>query len=257
MNFNSKRTGKGTLEWAEFNCGITVGCPNNCLYCYAAHNADRFGYHKRKNWHKERFSKNSKIKSYPAREGVIMFPSTHDITPFNLTEYIRVAKLILKKGNQLLIVSKPNMYCLSTMLDQFKRWKDQILFRFTIGSIDEGLCSFWEPGAPTPKERLNCLRKAFDSGYKTSVSIEPMLGGKLITIAVVHAAIDFVTETIWIGKMNKPRLRVDMTIPANIEAVEKIEFMQNNQAIVKLYHALKDSPKIRWKDSIKAVINGK
>ena len=161
---------------------------------------------------------------------------------------------MLEKGNKLLIVSKPRLDCITPLLSALFPYRDQVLFRFTIGSIDPKLCLFWEPGAPSPLERFECLKLAYNNGYKTSVSVEPMLGGNNVTFAVFNSVIDFVTDTIWIGKMNKPRLRVDMTNPDNIIAVEAIENMQCDSEIITLYHRLGDSPKVRWKDSIKAVL---
>ena len=57
MDFDSKRAGTGTMEWAEVTENITLGCANGCLYCYAAHNADRFGTKPRSEWTKEEFTK--------------------------------------------------------------------------------------------------------------------------------------------------------------------------------------------------------
>lgn len=256
MDFDRKRNGTGTKEWCEYIFNISVGCQNNCLYCYAADNAaNRFKYRDRDQWHIEKFNKRSAIKTYPAKEGVIMFPTTHDITPFNVEEYIRVAKLILGKGNKLLIVSKPREECISKLVSELDKYKKQILFRFTIGSLCERLASFWEPGAPPPEERLYCLYIARDFGFSTSVSIEPMLGGVDETVCVVEEVRSDTTDSIWIGKMNKMRLRVDLTIPENLAAVEGVEALQCDYSIIKLYSRYKDDPIIRWKDSIKDVLS--
>lgn len=253
--FDADRKGTGTAEWAEVNENICRGCPNDCLYCYAAANAKRFKQRDRENWHIEEFTKRSKMTSYPARDGVIMFPSAHDITPFNVDEYIRVAKLILEKGNKLLIVSKPRIDCIAKLVGFLCEYTDQILFRFTIGSMSSRTTSFWEPGAPLPDERLKCLKLAAESGYKTSVSIEPMLAGVQGAENVVLMVKPYVTDTIWIGKMNKTRLRVDMTVPANAKHVNNIELLQCDKEIMKLHARLKNDPMIRWKDSIKIVVS--
>lgn len=63
-----------------------------------------------------------------------MFPSLHDITPFNLDACIRFVKLMLKKGNRLLIVSKPRLECIRRVLHELDEFKEQILFRFAIGN---------------------------------------------------------------------------------------------------------------------------
>lgn len=253
--FDADRTGTGTAEWAEVNENICRGCPNDCLYCYAAANAKRFKQRDRKDWHIEEFTKRSKTTSYPAKDGVIMFPSAHDITPFNVDEYIRVARLILEKGNKLLIVSKPRLECIAKLVCFLCEYTDQILFRFTIGSMSSRTTAFWEPGAPSPEERLKCLKLAAESGYKTSVSIEPMLAGVQGAENVVFMTKPYVTDTIWIGKMNKTRLRVDMKITDNVKRVKEIEQLQSDEEILKLHARLKNDPVIRWKDSIKTVIS--
>ena len=254
MKFDDERTGTGTAEWAEVNENICQGCSHDCLYCYAAYNANRFHKRLRAEWAREELTKRAMITSYPARDGVVMFPSSHDITPFNLEAYIRVARLILSKGNQLLIVSKPHYECVKQLLSELCGFRFQILFRFTIGTLDGPTSEFWEPGAPCPLERGSCLDSAYKAGFRTSVSIEPMLEGPEGAFAVVAASEPYVTDTIWIGKMNKIRLRVDMSKPENIAAVEKIKRQQRDTEILYLWRLLNDNPKIRWKDSIKEVL---
>lgn len=256
MDFNSERKGTGTAEWAEVNENICRGCVNNCLYCYAAANAKRFKLRDRDQWHIEEFTKRAAIKSYPARKGVIMFPSSHDITPFNVDEYVRVATLMLEKGNRLLIVSKPRFECIEKLIVKFEKFKQQILFRFTIGTIEDRVSRFWEPGAPLPVERLTCLYTAKDFGYRTSVSIEPMLEGVDGACMVVEVVKEHVTDTIWIGKMNKKKLRVDLTSADNFDAVECLERYQCDDEIRYLFSKFENDPTIRWKDSIKAVVAG-
>jgi len=250
-DFDKKRVGTGTAEWAEVNENICRGCANNCLYCYAASNANRFGQRKREDWAREELTKRADIKHYPARDGVIMFPSSHDITPFNVDAYIRVANLILESGNKLLIVSKPRLECVEKMIDAFMGRQSQILFRFTMGTTDPSISLFWEPGATEPNERHTCLVSAFLGGYHTSVSIEPMLQGFEGTVKLVELIRKFVTDTIWIGKMNKARLRVPGKYRKEVEWLEEL---QNDGQIMALYERYNDDPIIRWKDSINAVV---
>jgi DNA repair photolyase len=251
MNFDADRKGTGTAEWAEVTENICRGCANNCLYCYAAHNANRFNQRPRAKWEREEFTKRAAMTSYPARDGVVMFPSSHDITPFNLDAYIRVAKLILGKGNKLLIVTKPRWGCVSRLITELDLWRSQILLRFTMGTINGKVSEYWEPGASCPLERGACLKSAFESRFATSVSIEPMLEGAQGAIAVVESCRPFVTDTIWIGKMNKARLRVG---GEHALAVAITEQLQRDEEIMWLYRYFQDDPIIRWKDSIKEVV---
>ena len=254
-NFDADRAGTGTAEWAEVTENISRGCSNNCLYCYAASYANRFKLKARSEWEHEEFTKRAAITSYPARKGVVMFPSSHDITPFNVEACIRFAKLMLKKGNNLLIVSKPRLECIRLVLKELNEFKEQILFRFTIGTLTDDISLMWEPGAPLPSERIEALSLARASGFRTSVSIEPMLEDAAGAIAVVEAVRPFVTDTIWIGKMNKVRLRVKSEDPAIQKAVDKVTTeLQSDESIMTLYRHFKDDLMIRWKDSIKDVV---
>ena len=144
--FDQKRNGSGTKEWAENTVNIQIGCENNCLYCYAADKAAKMygGWCKRDEWHNERLTKNANMRSYPATGGVVMFPSTHDITTFNVDAYIRVARVILVKGNQLLVVSKPRLDVIKKVCAGLIHHKKQILFRFTMGTLKPGISLFWE-----------------------------------------------------------------------------------------------------------------
>ena len=125
------------------------------------------------------------------------------------------------------------------------------MFRFTIGAIDRKLVEFWEPGAPTPLQRVGSLSDAAHLGFATSVSIEPMLAGVDETLCVVDAVRLYNPETIWIGKMNKIRTRVPKEFAAQVEEIERL---QSDVEILKLYRILDGQPDIRWKDSIKEVV---
>jgi DNA repair photolyase len=241
------------MEWAEVTENIQMGCAGRCIYCWAANNANRFGKRPRAEWEREELTKRAEMKSYPARDGVIMFPSTHDITPFNVEAYCRVANLMLSKGNHLLIVSKPRPVCIRMVCDQLKKYKDQVLFRFTIGSTTDIVLKFWEPGAPSIWDRLESLKIAKDLGYRTSVSAEPLLGGYGTAKKIIEAVEPLVTDTIWIGKLNKGALRVFPRTPETLLALEDLESSQVDEQVLFMVRDF-TGPKIRWKDSIKLVV---
>lgn len=252
--FQSNRTGTGTGEWAEHNENIQLGCSNGCLYCYASNNAHRFKLRTRNEWGREELTKKAERTTYPLRKGVIMFPTAHDITPFNLDAYTRQASLMLERGNKLLIVSKPRVDCITHLVEALGPYKAQIMFRFTIGTMDAEVARFWEPGAPSPAERIQALQIAHWAGYRTSISAEPLLGGCDAVIAVLSAVRPYVTDTVWIGKMNKIRTRVDQSLPENREHSAKIERLQSDGEILHLVETLAGDPLVRWKDSIQDVI---
>lgn len=252
--FDAPRTGTGTHEWAEVTENIARGCPNACRYCYASLNAKRFKLRERNDWAREELTKRAEITSYPARGGIVMFPSAHDLTPFNLDAYLRVAKLMLESGNRLLIVSKPRLDCITRLCDELQAYRDAILLRFTIGTVDPAITAFWEPGAPAPAERVEALRLAFEQGYRTSVSAEPLLGGLETALQLLPVVRPYVTDSIWIGKMNKIRTRVEMSDPEVLHHVRRIEHAQRDEEVMAIVQALEHDPLVRWKDSFQEVM---
>ena len=251
--FDAERSGTGTHEWSERTENIARGCPSGCLYCFAAENAHRFKWRDRRNWAFEELTKKAFIKSYPKRPGVIMYPSSHDITPFNVEQFIHVGLLMLRAGNTVLIVSKPRLDCISRVVEAFAPFRESIMFRFTIGTVDDAVAAHWEPHAPLPQERIAALRLAHENGFRTSVSAEPLLGGTETAIAVLGSVRPYVTDTVWIGKMNHIRRRVDLSSGKNLAAAELIESAQTDEEVLRMVAALDGDPMVRWKDSIKAV----
>jgi DNA repair photolyase len=142
------------------------------------------------------------------------------------------------------------------MCDYFNEYKDKILFRFTIGSADSTVLKFWEPNAPDFEERLDSLKYAFDAGYQTSVSCEPMLDDKIDQ--VIENVLPYVTETIWIGKPNKLNERLSMNGFKNdrvtMDCAQRLIQLFSDEYILNLCTTYQDNPKIMWKDSIKKVI---
>ncbi len=183
-----------------------------------------------------------------------MFPTTHDVTPFYLPAAIEALKGLLSNGNNVLIVSKPHLECIAEICEQLEEWKSQILFRFTIGTSCEETAKFWEPGAPSIEERLSCLTYAYQHGFATSVSMEPMLGSVTETMDLFFAMEGNVTDKIWIGKMNKIDGRVNKVDDIVRKKCDRIVAMQRDENILWLVDKLKNHPKIAWKDSIKEII---
>lgn len=249
-------TGKtGTREWAPISGNFQIGCPHDCRYCYAKCSALERGIIQYEwEWKEMRVMK-SKLTETPRRlDGRIMFPTTHDITPENLQTALAYLNGWLKAGNEFLIVSKPHLECVKEMCARLMPFRDSITFRFTIGSLDDEVLKFWEPGAPGYGERLDSLRYAHHRGFRTSVSCEPFLDDKVAELA--EAVSPYVTDTVWIGKMNHIGKRVNTRGwgEQGYAFLERVKAAQTDTEILKLYETLKSNPKIRWKDSIKHVV---
>jgi DNA repair photolyase len=249
------KTKSGTKEWAPFNENIINGCSHDCKYCYARGMKIRFNQLGGREWTEEQLRVDPETAKILKRSGRIMYPTAHDITPQHLEEHVIFIRRQMEAGNSLLIVSKPHVDCVRRLCQEFADNKDRITFRFTIGSIDNDVLRFWEPGAPLFEERLESLQLAYDQGFRTSISAEPMLEGNVD--ALIDAVSPFVTDTIWLGKINRLKSYLahnGFTTPEILARAEALMQSQNDEAIRELYDRHKNNPKMRFKESIKKVV---
>lgn len=249
----------GTKEWAVTNVNIQLGCENGCRYCYARYNAVVFRkWCTAEQWLDPVIVMNRVTRSYLKRGGVVMYPSTHDITVLNLTESICVLRKLLKAGNKVLLVSKPRIGCISTICDSLLEYKNRLMFRFSIGSSDDYVLKFWEPDAPAFGERKQCLVFAYSRGYQTSVSCEPFLDNEVEKIVDLFERLKpYVTVSFWIGKLRHftKRVVLEGATPGDIEhLVEPLRAAQSDEFVLGLCQRLNREPLILWKDSIREVI---
>lgn len=242
----------GTKEWAPFNFNFMSGCSNDCVYCYAKDMAIRFKRKTPDTWKTEE-AVDMTGKSYSRKSGDIMVPSSHDITPGNIETAIEVLEKLVLSGNNLLVVTKPNFECTKCIVDTFADRKEHLKFRFTIGSADSSVLKLWEPGAPDFEERLKSLRYAFDNGFSTSISCEPLLDEHFDDL--YKKVSPYVNGSIWIGKMNSAVKRVRDNTGGRfpMEKVQELVASQSDEKMLALFLKYKDNPLIEWKESIKKV----
>ena len=243
----------GTKDWTARTVNCCTGCSNNCRYCYAKGMAIRFKRVTAEEWPIERVRQRDVEMPQGHYADRVMFPSSHDITPGNFEACMIVLNKLIQAENQVLIVSKPRYDIIREICQEFLEHRDHITFRFSIGAMNDEILKFWEPGAPSFKERLDSLRYAFCSGYKTSVSIEPMLDSDNV-IDLILAVEPFVNDAIWLGMMNHIRKNIIIDSAAMEAAVRRIEAGQAKERIKVLHEVLKDNPKIKWKSCMKQVI---
>jgi DNA repair photolyase len=239
---------KGTKEWSDVSKNCIKGCSNDCVYCYGKKGAIHWGRIQKENWHAMEYNPNS-VKYIKKERGKIMFPTTHDLHIEHVDWWMPFLKGLLEKGNEILIVSKPQFAAINLICESFHQYANQMEFRFTIGT-DEDTRKFWEPNAPPIQERIQALKLAYESGYETSISMEPLLTHtpeKLIT-----KISPYVTGTIWIGKMNY--LSAKWFNENTIKWYYEMKSINSYDNMKKVYENNKGNPKIRWKDSVRKLL---
>ena len=112
--------------------------------------------------------------------------------------------------------------------------------------MDDKVLSFWEPGAPVYKERKEALRYAFDYGFKTSVSMEPMLDIANID-KVIKEVNQFVNEDIWLGPMSHLKRISRYTHDSALKNIDELAAAQTTESLRPIYERYKDDSKIRFK----------
>ena len=73
-------------------------------------------------------------------------------------------------------------------------------------------------------------------------------------VRLFHKLEPWVTDAIWIGKMNDIARRVSIRTKEDRRRVEAIEAGQTDERTRQIYAELKHHPKVKWKDSIKEVL---
>jgi len=240
---------KGVAEWADVSVNLFKGCYNDCLYCYAKNFAERGNWQSRDTWTTMIPNEKNIKKRHKKYNGRVMFPTSHDITddPFVFSTCLETLDKLLNWGNEVLITTKPRFVVVKAICDNYldkPELKKLIQFRFTITSIIDTKLEFWEKNTPKYRERLESLEYAFNKGYKTSVSIEPMLDFHII--GLINDIYPYITESIWLGIMNY----VSKELINDNDRYSEIIMINSTDHLKNLYFLLRDIPKIRFKDSI-------
>jgi len=245
----------GAHEWADKTANFINGCKHDCKYCYSKEMAIRFKRKTSANWKVEEVREHQINKMFKKQEGSFMYPSSHDIHPEHLDDNIQFLGNLLKSGNQVLIVTKPHFKCVKAICNTYADFKNQILFRFTIGSANSVVLEFWEPGAPDFKERIKSMKYAFENGFETSVSCEPMLDNEIDK--VINKVLPFTTDAIWLGKANFLLRRLKMNGYHDNETINRANELikwQSDKNMIELFNRYKGNSQIKWKESIKKIV---
>lgn len=117
-------------------------------------------------------------------------------------------------------------------------------FLFRIGSIDDKILSYWNPGAPKFEKILEFLKTIHSLGHATAMVINP---ADYRTLELVEAVRPYITESIMIVSGRPTSRLAPQGDPADIEArLYQLGIIQSRQNIASLRVRLGNDPLIRW-----------
>ncbi len=177
-----------------------------------------------------------------------MFPSSHDIFPESVNDYVTTALTILRAGHKILCVTKPRFLCIQHICTMLSSFKQSFSFRFTITTNDNSTIQRLEGHSPLYEERLDSLKYASRAGFNTRVSMEPFISDPR---PVIEACEPWVS-TIWLGTMSsmKELQKLPEVLPDEFERLTQLYQKQVLLYLVSLYST---NPKIFWKESVMKV----
>jgi len=246
----------GDKEWAKYKMNFITGCNNQCKYCFSCAYSYRVVRVSPGEWKVEiirLLDVNCKVKKY---NGAIMIPASHDISVDTLGVCVEVLRKVLKAGNDVFFITKAHYEVIDRICKEFTDYKNQLLICITIGSTNSETLKFWEIGATSYEERFAALKLAYEMGFKTSVSAEPMLDKNIDEL--IAAVSPYVTNEIWIGKINNMRQMLTRNGHNDSETLQRAnelkEWQNNPTFILPLYEKYKSNPKIQWKETFRKEI---
>lgn len=195
---------EGFKEFSN-NCKIQTdnfqfGCSNNCVYCHQKiRHQFRF---KKGDWNTIQIRNEEMDKGWRGDKSniILQIGTVSDIIPENIDQYIKRIKIDLKENwKEIQITTKANYRLIRKIMDAVGRDIEKLHFFITITTNDNDLIHFWEGNAPNFQSRTNSLMELKIMGAKTTLLCEPMLSDPR---EFINNLSDFVTDDIWIGKMN-------------------------------------------------------
>lgn len=165
------------------------GCDHGCKYCYCK----QISYGK--------WGKNPKPRDLEGLEKEACLETKQILLSFMADPYCQ-AEMTYRKTREALgilnvakcsvaILTKGGTRCLED-LETFKKWPEKrIKVGATLTFASKNSSEEWEPGAASPKDRIEALKQLHLAGIKTWASIEPVIIPEE-SLEIIKAAIPFV-----------------------------------------------------------------
>ncbi len=170
---------KTGVEYGDFTINHVLGCSHGCLFpCYAFNMAKRFGNVKTyKDWLEPKLVSNAldlldkEIPRYKNKIKSVQLCFTTD--PF-MNGYSEVSEMTIKIINKL---NKNKIKAVTltkgTIPESALKTEKYNEYGITLVSLSEDFRRQYEPFTSSYEERIACLRRMHEAGFKTWVSIEP------------------------------------------------------------------------------------
>lgn len=166
---------KSSIPQVDFVINPYTGCQHGCIYCYAEFMI-RFTNHKGDKWGEFLDIKQFDLgKIKPQRylgKRILLSSVTDPYLPLE-KKYQNTRKILEKlvgTSAKISILTKSKLVVRD--IDLFKKFED-IEVGISISTLDENFARVIERAASKPMERLNSLKKIYESGIKTYVFISP------------------------------------------------------------------------------------
>jgi DNA repair photolyase len=169
------------------------GCSFNCLYCYIR--GSKYGEHMEEKLSvkmnaPELLEKQLKLRAKKNQYGIIVLSSATD--PYLQAEKDtlltrRLLEIILAYKFPLHVITKSDLVVRDFDLlekinaeailpaDLKKKLSHKVFITFSFSTIDDHIGKIFEPGATLPSARIKTLKAAIDHGFRSGVSLMPLL----------------------------------------------------------------------------------
>ena len=147
-----------------------TGCSHKCLYCYATSYIRASESVPKKDLVSRLLKDLNKVdRALPISMANSSDPYPPIEAKLELTR--RCLEILLPRGFKVMIITKSNL--VARDVDLISRGNCAV--SLTITTLDEGLASKMEPGAPRPRERIKALKLLSDEGVPCIVRIDPIV----------------------------------------------------------------------------------
>lgn len=225
-----------------------VGCPHNCVYCYAAC-INYSGVERGEEWGtyldvKVPSEQINMAKIF--RKGIFFSSMTDAYNPYEEKEEAtrRILRTLIPAEPRISILTKSKLAVRD--IDLFKQFK-RIKVSYSFSSIDDFFRRRVEPYASSPLDKIAALRQLKADGIPTGVFISPIFPEISNPIAIAEAVAPYVNGNIWFDSLHlRPQNRekvltlISKLRPDLAALYEDIYYRKNNCYWINLRKEIKN-----------------